>query len=631
MNLPAIHLTVALVAAASPLAAQSPDRRPGPQGGPWFHEVHSASSRDGLSWTRDAGVRLKHASVPCAVVAHDRVFLYFVDAGAGPDKLESASVATSTDGIHFTKQPLDILGMTTRKSLDPSIVVDGDGKFWLYYYGCNGSPEAQGPHEIHVASSQDGIRFQERGVVYRRASLVDPDVFFFKDRWFMYVFGREGTEVATSEDGFEFTHQGPLSVQGWGTVAPVRLDRNTLRLYAFDQRRRAGNTVASFTSHDGRAWTREDGVRFQAGDDEQITDPFVVRWKDGWKMFFKSDKATPRQTPRSPEPTFDEFLPPLVPLSARENRSQPPPRSQSQSTDQPGPWDHDVWLYRLKPGAKAEPVITFERAGVPTMARLQDGRLLAAYQHFPDNDRRNFDRVAVRFSSDDGQTWDAPQPIVVEGMEASLARPFDPTLVPLPDGRVRLYFTSNDRRSPRFDSSPPAIYSAVSPDGIHYTFEPGVRFAIEGRITIDSAAALHDGVFHLFVPDNGTAQEMQGTQQRHEPPRGGRAYHAVSSDGLHFERRDDVSIEGDARWLGNVQSVDGSLVFIGTGRLSGSRGGGIWLAESRDGTTWKALDTPAMRGADPGGVRTKDGAWLFAVTGEPREGTASARRMRPRQ
>ena len=89
--------------------------------------------------------------------------------------------------------------------------------------------------------------------------------------------------------------------------------------------------------------------------------------------------------------------------------------------------------------------------GVPTVVHLKDGRLLAAFQHFPENDSRNFDRVAVRFSSDEGRVWSKPEPIVVEGMGKGLMRPFDPTLVPLPDGRVRLYFTSN--RSPDFQRS----------------------------------------------------------------------------------------------------------------------------------------------------------------------------------
>lgn len=278
-------------------------------------------------------------------------------------------------------------------------------------------------------------------------------------------------------------------------------------------------------------------------------------------------------------------------------------------------------VYRLG-GDQPEQLATFGRAGVPTLARLPDGRLIAAFQHFPADDNRNFDRVAVCFSRDEGRTWTKPEPIAVADMKAGLARPFDPTLVPLPDGRVRLYFTSN--RSPDFRRSTPAIYSAISKDGIRYDFEPGVRFALEGRVVIDCAAALHDGMFHLIVPDNGSAEEMMTNQQRREPPRGDTGYHAISKDGLKFERVADVKMPSQGRWLGNMQSDGGQLAFFGSGS-------GPWPVTSADGVSWSADPRSArFPGADPGAVKLKDGSWLVAVTGPPRPGTPSAQR-RPGQ
>ncbi|TXT49870.1 MAG: Uncharacterized protein FD140_2734 [Limisphaerales bacterium] len=304
----------------------------------------------------------------------------------------------------------------------------------------------------------------------------------------------------------------------------------------------------------------------------------------------------------------------LLPLAITAQQPSGSPRR-----EQPGPWDQDVLVYRLGTG-RPEQLAIFGRAGVPTLARLADGRLIAAFQHFPADDDRNFDRVAVCLSKDEGRTWTKPEPIAVDNMEAGLARPFDPTLVPLPDGRVRLYFTSN--RSPDFRRSVPAIYSAISRDGLCYEFEPGVRFALEGRVVIDCAAALHDGVFHLIVPDNGTPEEMRANEQRREPPSGGSGYHAISKDGLNFERVADVTMPGQGRWLGNMQSDGGRLAFFGTGP-------GPWPVTSADGVTWQA-DGDAVRvpGADPGAVKLKDGSWLAAVTGPPREGTASARSRR---
>lgn len=610
-----MKLTLRLLASLSALSLLHAQQRPNspPQGGPYYHEVHSASSSDGLTWTRDPGVRLRHASVPCAITVEDHIFIYFVDAGMGPDKRESASVAVSSDGMNFELKPLNILGMRSpMKSLDPSIVRAGDGQFWLYYFGCRNVPTEPGNHEIHVATSDDGIIFQEKGCVYDRPGLVDPDVFYFKGQWWMYVFGGRQTEVATSANGLDFTYQHPLSIQGWGTVAPVRLNKDTLRLYAFDQRTPSGNSVASFTSVDAVNWTREDGIRLKADDGEQITDPAVVKWKDGWKMFFKSDKNTPRTAmpPQGPSP-YDALL--QVPFPVGAMPAQP---TRMNGEGQRGPWQNDLLVQRASVDGIVSLAHTFERAGVPTMARLKDGRILATFQHFPKDDERNFDRVAVSASSDEGATWSKPEPIAVDGMEAGLARPFDPTLVPLPDGRIRLYFTSN--RSPRFEESIPAIYSAISEDGIHYQFEPGVRFAIKGRIVIDCAACLHDGTFHLFVPDNGTAADMQRERLNHQPPRGGIGYHAVSKDGLTFERVEDVKLDGNIRWLGNVLSDGEKMTFIGTGNARPGTGGNLWMATSTDGATWKLMDAPRMMGADPGAVALKDGGWLIITTGEPR-------------
>jgi hypothetical protein len=279
----------------------------------------------------------------------------------------------------------------------------------------------------------------------------------------------------------------------------------------------------------------------------------------------------------------------------------------------PGPWDNDVAVYRVDRGGEVKRVATFERAGVPTVTRLADGRLLAAHQHFPADFGADFDKVAVHFSADDGFTWTAPEVIALAGFPEEMRFPFDPTLVALADGRVRLYFTSV--RGRRFDEAPPAIYSAIASDGVHYEFEPGQRFGVAGRIVIDCAVVLHAGVFHLFSPDNG-ASGPHG-----ERPRRGVGYHAISCDGLAFDRVADVEMEAPWTWLGNAQSDGRQITFYGTGR-------GLSLCTSTDGVKWTASRAPEIRGGDPGAVATRDGGLLVLITTEPRPGTASERAHR---
>jgi hypothetical protein len=592
------RLLLSLSALATIAFAQDAPRPQRPAGGPYAHKVLSASSADGLTWTRDEGVRLEHASVPCAVATDGRVFLYFVDADRGPGADgESVGCAISEDGLVFKKQPLAIEGMPTDRAVDPCAMRDSAGKFRLYYFantpGHRGDPaSAEGAHSIRLALSDDGVKFKDEGVVFSREALVDPDVFEFGGKWFMYVMGRHATEIATSADGRSFTYLQDLEPARYGTVAPVKLSDGRLRLYAFPQP--AGESFRSFLSSDGIHWQMEDGVRLQAAADEQITDPFVVPWKGGWKMYFKSAQRT---------------------APAQQQQRERGPAAEARAR-QHGPWENDVVVYFVGGDGKVMRTHTFERAGVPTIARLADGRLIAAHQHFPADFGADFDKVAVHFSEDDGRKWSTVQVIDVAGLPEGMRFPFDPTLVPLPDGRVRLYFTGN-MRGPR---STPAIHSAISTDGISYTYEPGTRFGVEGRTVIDCAAVLHQGVFHLYSPDNGAGLnpgQRPGDEPAADRPRDGIGYHATSTDGLTFTRAADVQIEGRRHWLGNAQSDGRAITFYGTGD-------GLWTATSEDGAAWKLSNAPQIRGGDPGAVATRDGGLMVVITGEPR------RRAEPR-
>jgi hypothetical protein len=278
------------------------------------------------------------------------------------------------------------------------------------------------------------------------------------------------------------------------------------------------------------------------------------------------------------------------------------------------PWAHDVAVMTLDSGGVTRTIATFPRAGVSTLARQPGGRVVVAYQYFPEGRAHaDFDRIAVRVSDDEGDTWSEPKAMVFVGLPDGLRTPFDPTLVTLPDGRLRLYFTSMPWPAPTRGRSAAggAIYSATSVDGYHYTVEPGVRFAVEHRAVVDSAVVLHRGQFHLFAPDGGTD----------EAP--GPAYHAVSPDGLVFTRAADVSLP-DRRWLGSASSDGELLRFFGTGAQ-----GTVWTATSPDGETWTPETTITPAGADPGVVPRRvageSGAWLISVTTAPRPAASPIR------
>jgi len=292
-------------------------------------------------------------------------------------------------------------------------------------------------------------------------------------------------------------------------------------------------------------------------------------------------------------------------------RAQDPPR--------PGPWDLDLVLLESPDGLVFGGKRTFvPGGGVPTLIADARGQLIAAFQWFPPDRQESFDRVAVSRSLDDGRTWSDPQPVRIEEMPRAFRRPFDPTLLELPGGRYRLYFTSHRVKEDRDRGPPegeePAIYSASGEDAVHYRFEPGPRFRVEGEKVIDCAAARLGEDVHLFAPVEG----KRGT-----------AYHAVSRDGLEFRRLPDLHLDIEGSWLGCAVAVEGGLRFYGTGR-------GGWSAISRDGLQWTldATDATPRRspGADPGVARAKSGRYLMIATdaparprGRPAPGTAGDR------
>ncbi len=291
---------------------------------------------------------------------------------------------------------------------------------------------------------------------------------------------------------------------------------------------------------------------------------------------------------------------------------------------QRGPWENDVIVYHATRDGVVKRLASFERAGVATINRMKDGRLIAAHQHFPENDAASFDKVALHFSSDEGKTWTPAEVMKLHGLPEGMRFPFDPTLVVLADGRVRMYFTC--LRGRQFDEDLPRIHSAISSDGVEYTYEPEVRFSIAGRSVIDCAVVLHQGVYHLFSPDNG--EQPKRDERRGQAPQmqsnDGIGYHATSTDGLNFTRVDDVNIGGRRHWLGAALSDGKVMSFYGTGEPGGSQEtrprGGIFIATSADGKAWQLADGPAVMGADPGVVTAKDGGWIMVVTGPPRNG-----------
>ena len=173
------------------------------------------------------------------------------------------------------------------------------------------------------------------------------------------------------------------------------------------------------------------------------------------------------------------FLPAQNNAPAEPGGNQAPRRLANPGLPRMGPWNNNLELARSRDGKTFSQSTTFvERAGVPCLTQDAEGRLIAVFQWFPMDRRDDFDRIAVAFSRDQGATWTEPRRVTFTGLPEDYVRQFDPTIVTLPDGRFRLYFTSHPGFNPGQGNT--AIYSALSKskDALEFAFEPGVRFEI---------------------------------------------------------------------------------------------------------------------------------------------------------
>ncbi len=271
-----------------------------------------------------------------------------------------------------------------------------------------------------------------------------------------------------------------------------------------------------------------------------------------------------------------------------------PAWAQLPGAGQEGPWNRNLELYESTDGKDfTYKGIFVERGGVPHCIRYWSGEILCVFQWFPLDKPDAFDQIALMMSQDDGKTWTKPQKIEIAGMPQNLHRAFDPTLTPLEDGRLRLYFTS-ERISREQKRGNRAIFSAISTDGVHYQFEKGQRFGFPDRETYDAAVVSYKGTLHLFCPISG---------------KDGAAYHAVSKDGLHFTKLVDAVVSVDGSWIGNGIALDQEMRFYG------SSPAGVWMASSKEGGLWQVDENISLAGGDPTIVEKKDGTSLAITTG----------------
>ena len=242
-----------------------------------------------------------------------------------------------------------------------------------------------------------------------------------------------------------------------------------------------------------------------------------------------------------------------------------------------------------------------EHASAPDLLELQTdspmGRKGTLIVTFVEAELKTEDLARI-ISTDRGETWSEAQPLTLlntinqEGANG-------PSLIELPDGRLRLYFLGSEVTAGDTASVPGAhhVYSAVSTDGLTFEVEPGVRFEAIGVSDPEVVAAMKGG-YTMYLS------------------RGQETLKAISRDGLTFQAVSDFLIH-DGGVPGAVILPDGPTRVYVTGRE------GIVSYMDRSGQPLvreegvRMADTHEEAVTDPDVIRRADGAFIGVIRRAP--------------
>ena len=207
-------------------------------------------------------------------------------------------------------------------------------------------------------------------------------------------------------------------------------------------------------------------------------------------------------------------------------------------------------------------------------------------------------RVAV-YTSVDGESWTA-------AAGASTPSPaFDPSVISMPDGSYRMYFTSPGSGGPGQPCSGKQLKYATSTDLVRWTAQPQVLLADLG-CGVPNVVRAGDSDYRLYYVRGGPGLE-HGT------------YMATSTDGLTWTPRTGIITPPDMVDPSVVRLADGSWHMLTADFPAGKSAGPflqkLYAATSADGFTWDFGDStplytgPTGEGAfDPDAVVLPDGS-----------------------
>jgi hypothetical protein len=199
-------------------------------------------------------------------------------------------------------------------------------------------------------------------------------------------------------------------------------------------------------------------------------------------------------------------------------------------------------------------------------------------------------------TSEDGLTWSKDSDIRMDVHEPdAMCRVLCPDVIPLPDGRWRMYYEA------RVKDHPTTILSAVSEDGLAWRREPGVRaadpqwsFGTPRCLYFESPDNRGQLIFRLYFHHYSFPLKTGLDKQNH-------IISAISENGLRFEIEPGVRVAQESAERESLAVYAPEVIRLGDGSYrmyySGwgeNIDGGIFSATSADGLNWTKDPGPLL-------------------------------------
>jgi hypothetical protein len=195
----------------------------------------------------------------------------------------------------------------------------------------------------------------------------------------------------------------------------------------------------------------------------------------------------------------------------------------------------------------------------------------------------NVTYVYVDTPSDGTQVQAATDGLTFTSVPASYPAGISRTIVTLPDGRFRMYYSTGALVD---------VSSAISSDGLNWAVEAGTRYNDPNLRTI-RAIALPNGGYRLYYPNPSAGVNS-----------------AISSDGLTFSAEGPITIpapDGTFTWGPSAAAYVGGKYHLVLTKVPTSSSSELWHGISTDGRTW-TVDKLAV---NPG-VPLNQPAWAIS-------------------